>query len=37
LSIKTVNCHRGRIKEKLGLKNATSLVHFASRWVGEET
>ena len=37
LSIKTVNCHRTHIKERLGLKNATALVHFASRWVGEET
>ncbi|MEQ1842178.1 MAG: response regulator transcription factor [Verrucomicrobiales bacterium] len=36
ISIKTVNCHRLNIKEKLGLKSANALVHFASRWIGEE-
>lgn len=33
LSVKTVEVHRGHIKEKLGLKDATALVHQAIRWV----
>lgn len=33
LSSKTVDVHRGRIKEKLQLKDATSLIHHAVRWV----
>jgi DNA-binding NarL/FixJ family response regulator len=33
LSPKTVDVHRGRIKEKLQLKDATSLLHHAVRWV----
>ena len=33
LSPKTVDGHRGRIKEKLQLKDATSLLHHAVRWV----
>jgi len=33
LSPKTVDVHRGRIKEKLQLKDASSLVHHAVRWV----
>ena len=33
LSPKTVDVHRGRIKEKLQLKDATSLIHHAVRWV----
>ena len=33
LSRKTVDVHRGRIKEKLELKDATSLVRHAVRWV----
>jgi DNA-binding NarL/FixJ family response regulator len=33
LSPKTVEVHRGHIKEKLGLKDATSLVRHAVRWV----
>lgn len=33
LSPKTVDVHRGRIKEKLQLKDATSLVRHAVRWV----
>jgi DNA-binding NarL/FixJ family response regulator len=33
LSTKTVDVHRGRIKEKLQLKDATSLLHHAVRWV----
>jgi DNA-binding NarL/FixJ family response regulator len=33
LSSKTVDVHRARIKEKLQLKDATSLIHHAVRWV----
>jgi DNA-binding NarL/FixJ family response regulator len=33
LSPKTVDVHRGRIKEKLGLKDAPSLIHHAVRWI----
>ena len=37
LSVKTVSCHQAHIKEKLGLVNSTALIHFAARWVGEES
>ena len=33
LSPKTVDVHRGHIKEKLELKDATSLLRHAIRWV----
>lgn len=33
LSSKTVDVHRGRIKEKLQIKDAASLIHYAVRWV----
>ena len=33
LSSKTVDVHRGHIKEKLDLKDVTSLIRFAVRWV----
>lgn len=33
LSIKTIETYREHIKRKLGLKNATSLVHAATKWV----
>lgn len=36
ISLKTVDTHRGHIKEKLGLKNDTELIHYAVRWVGEQ-
>lgn len=36
ISIKTVDTHRGHLKEKLGLKNDTELIHYAVRWVGEQ-
>ena len=36
LSSKTVDVHRGRIKEKLQLKDASSLIHHAVRWVETE-
>lgn len=35
ISIKTVESHRARIKEKLSLKNAIQLVQFCVRWVEE--
>ena len=37
LSIKTVDTHRGNIRSKLGLKNSTEVIHFAVRWIGEQT
>jgi len=36
LSIKTVDTHRAHVREKLGLKNGTELIHYAVRWVGEQ-
>lgn len=33
LSIKTVDAHRGHIKEKLELKTGTELICYAARWV----
>jgi DNA-binding NarL/FixJ family response regulator len=33
LSPKTVDVHRGHIKEKLGLKDVTALVRYAVRWL----
>jgi len=37
ISIKTVESHRARIKEKLNLANAIQLVQFCVRWVEEGT
>lgn len=37
LSIKTVDTHRGNIKQKLSLKNNTELIHYAVRWIGEQS
>lgn len=36
LSIKTVDTHRMHIRQKLGLRNATELIHHATRWVGHQ-
>ena len=36
LSIKTVDTHRMHIRQKLGLRNATELIHHATRWAGEQ-
>ena len=36
LSFKTVDAHRGHIKEKLNLRTATELICFAARWVETE-
>jgi len=33
LSVKTVDAHRGNIKEKLNLESGTELICFAARWV----
>jgi DNA-binding NarL/FixJ family response regulator len=33
LSVKTVEVHRAKIKQKLQLRSATDLVHYAIRWV----
>ena len=33
ISVRTIDAHRAHIKEKLGLKDATELVHQAVRWV----
>ena len=35
ISIKTVESHRARIKEKLCITNAIQLVQFCVRWVGD--
>jgi DNA-binding NarL/FixJ family response regulator len=32
LSVKTVDAHRGHIKEKLAFKNGTELISYATRW-----
>lgn len=36
LSIKTVDTHRSHIRQKLGLRNATELIHHATRWTAEQ-
>ena len=36
LSVKTIQTYREHIKRKLGLRNATDLVHCATHWVGSE-
>jgi len=36
LSFKTVDAHRGHIKEKLNLRTATELICYAARWVEAE-
>ncbi len=33
LSFKTVDAHRGHIKDKLGLRNHTELISYAARWL----
>ena len=33
LSFKTVDAHRGKLKEKLNLKSGTELICYAARWV----
>lgn len=36
ISLKTVDTHRAHLREKLGLKNSTELIHYAVRWVGDQ-
>ena len=36
LSIKTVDTHRAHIRQKLSLRNATELIHHATRWTAEQ-
>lgn len=36
LSIKTVDTHRAHIRQKLGLRNATELIHHATRWAADQ-
>ncbi len=36
LSIKTVDTHRTHIRQKLSLRNATELIHHATRWTAEQ-
>lgn len=36
LSIKTVDTHRSHIRQKLGLRNATELIHHATRWTADQ-
>jgi DNA-binding NarL/FixJ family response regulator len=33
LSSKTIDVHRGHIKEKLGISDVTALVSYAARWI----
>jgi len=36
LSAKTVDVHRGHIKEKLGLRTTPEFLRFAIRWVASQ-
>ncbi|MDI1311820.1 response regulator transcription factor [Prosthecobacter sp.] len=36
LSIKTVDTHRMHIRQKLSIRNATELIHHATRWAAEQ-
>lgn len=37
LSVKTVDAHRGNLKEKLELKSGTELICYAARWMGAQS
>ena len=37
LSVKTIQTYREHIKHKLGLRNATDLVHYATHWIGSKS
>ena len=36
LSIKTIETHRARIKDKLGFKDGAEMVRFAVEWVAHQ-
>ena len=36
LSVKTIDTHRMHIRQKLGLRNATELIHHATRWLAQQ-
>jgi len=36
LNVKTIQTYREHIKRKLGLRNATDLIHSATQWIGAE-
>lgn len=36
LNVKTIQTYREHIKRKLGLRNATDLIHSATQWIGTE-
>ena len=37
ISVKTVETHRARIKDKLSIQNSTELVHYAVNWIKQDT
>ena len=37
ISLKTVDTHRGNIKEKLDLKSNTEVIHYAVRWTADQS
>jgi DNA-binding NarL/FixJ family response regulator len=37
VSLKTVDTHRGNIKDKLGLKSNTEVIHYAVRWTADQS
>jgi DNA-binding CsgD family transcriptional regulator len=37
ISPRTVDVHRGQIKEKLHLNSGTALVHYAVQWLGQQS
>lgn len=36
LSVKTIEYHREKIKQKLGLRSAADLTHFSTNWMGRQ-
>ncbi len=37
VSLKTVDTHRAKIKDKLGLKSNTEVIHYAVRWTADQS